>query len=327
MKKLPVFFTALLLVFLLSACSLIPAGLLPFKNSSEPTEGPIASETEAPSAEEADTPETENPEDEGPAAEAAVPEEISFEEMVVIDNDECCVKITALTLVDTYAYELDVLLENKSGEKAYVFSTEGGAVNGVEYDLFLYKEVAPGKAETDAIFILLNTLEDTGITGYSDFELTFKVYDPEDLEADPVARVTTHVYPYGKEKAAVFVRKNQPTDTVLFDDENVTVIVIGYEKDNPDWGFIVHLYMVNKTDNTLLFAEDNASVNGFMCDPYWAREVRPGKVAFSSMFWFKETIEALDITEVEEIEMLFSIYDADDWGAGKLIEEVVVLTP
>ncbi|MGI6315158.1 MAG: hypothetical protein ACOX17_00505 [Christensenellales bacterium] len=343
MKKLPIVFTALLLVFLLSACSLIPAGLLPFKNSSEPTEGPIASETEVPSAEEADVPEAEEPEDEEacsdppeadePGSEGpviAVPEygEISFEELVVVDNDECSIKITQIIPEGPWGYTLEVHLENKSDKKTYVFSTENGAVNGVEYDLYLFSEVAPGKKAFNGIVIVPDVMLKNGITDYTDIELTFMVTDSDDLYADPAAEVTVHVYPYGKEKATVFVREIQPTDTVLFDDENVTVIVTGYEND-PENGYFVNLYLVNKTDKTLLFTENYASINGYMFDFYWSWEVRPGKMAFPYMWLLKERLDEIHVTEVEEFEMLFIVYaaNADGAYADTLIEEVVTLTP
>ncbi|MGI6315159.1 MAG: hypothetical protein ACOX17_00510 [Christensenellales bacterium] len=344
MKKLSIIFTALLLVFLLSACSLIPAGLLPFKNILEQTEDPVSSLIEAPSAEEADAPETEEPEDEEPWSDPpesdepgsedpviAVPEygEITFEELVVVDNDECSIKITKIEPEGPWGYTLKVHLENKSDKKTYTFSAENGsAVNSVETNLFLYAEVAPGKKALEEIIVGPEGLLENGVTDYTDIELTFTVTDSDDWYADPAAEVTVHVYPYGKEKATVFVREIQPTDTVLFDDENVTVIVTGYEND-PDWGYYVNLYLVNKTDKTLMFFQNYASVNGYMCDPCWSWEVRPGKRSFTYMCWPKETLDEIDVTEVEELEMLFIVYapNADGVYTDTLIEEVVTLTP
>lgn len=46
----------------------------------------------------------------------------------------------------------------------------------------------------------------------------------------------------------------------------MTVIVTGYE-DDERWGFSANLFLVNKSDKTVMFSVDEASVNGFMADP------------------------------------------------------------
>ncbi|MGI6315156.1 MAG: hypothetical protein ACOX17_00495 [Christensenellales bacterium] len=332
MKKLSIVFTVLLLVFLLGACSLLPAGLLPFKNIPSPTEDPVASPVETLSAEESEEPGSDPPGFGAPGFEdpvIAVPEygEITFEGLVVADNDECAIKITAFEPHNTWGgYILTLHLENKSREKTYLFNNEYGTINDMECNLLLYTEVAPGKTAEDIIIISEDQLHQLGITACTDIELTLTAYDIDGDWVDPVTRVTVHVYPYGEERATVFVRENRPEDTVLFDDEYVTVIVIGYEPETY-WGFAVELYLVNKTDKDLSFTVSNASVNGYMADPLWSRTVRSGKKAFASMFWTEEILEGLDITEVEEIEMRFSVFDSHDWEAENLIEEVVVLTP
>ena len=103
-------------------------------------------------------------------------------------------------------------------------------------------------------------------------------------------------------------------------------IVTGYE-DDEIWGYTANLFLLNKTDKTVMFSVDDASVNGFMADPFYATSVSAGKCAFSSMAWSDTTLEENGITEVEEIEVLFRAYDADDfmgedYGDGaKLIME------
>ncbi|MGI6315155.1 MAG: hypothetical protein ACOX17_00490 [Christensenellales bacterium] len=338
MKKLSVIITALLLVFLLGACSLLPAGLLPFKNYG-PTEAPIISAAKDPSEAEdsapiygtpvskepaSDDPEPDMPDADAPALEAPVLGEITFNGLVVIEGDEGTITITAIEPDNEWGYTLKVLLENSSSVP-YILFTEDGAVDGVACDMFLFAEVAPGEALEQEIHIDRNELQANGLTLFTDIELTFKIFDSYE-STEPVAQATAHVYPYGEENARVFDRENQPTDIVLFDDENVTVIVTGSGED-PDWGYFITLYLVNKTDLTLLFMEDNAFVNGCMTDPYWSKELRPGKRAFSPMYWSIDAFAENGITEVKEIGMLFSVFDSYDWEAEKLIEKLVTFSP
>ena len=143
---------------------------------------------------------------------------------------------------------------------------------------------------------------------------------------DAVAKETVHVYPYGEDKVTKFVREAQSSDTVVVDNEKVSVIVTDYDEDG-FWGYTVNLFLVNKTDKELTYSVDEASVNGFMADPFWATSVGAGKVAFASMSWSDSDFEDNDITTVEEIEMKFKIYDSEDWSADAIFNEVVTLNP
>lgn len=120
--------------------------------------------------------------------------------------------------------------------------------------------------------------------------------------------------------------RDRITDNVIIDNDYVTVIVTGYE-DDEIWGYTANLFLLNKTDKTVMFSVDDASVNGFMADPFYATSVSAGKCAFSSMAWSDTTLEENGITEVEEIEVLFRAYDADDFMGEDFANEVITLNP
>lgn len=70
---------------------------------------------------------------------------ITFEEIVVVDNDECVIKITEIDPDNMWGFSLKAQLENKSADKTYMFSVESAAINGVQCDPFFASEVAAGK--------------------------------------------------------------------------------------------------------------------------------------------------------------------------------------
>lgn len=250
---------------------------------------------------------------------------IVFEALTVIDNEECTVKITGLEHDSFWGYTLKVYLENKSAEKNYMFSVVSAAVNGVVWDPYFAAEVAHGKKLNDTISFSDDEKEAL-LQEFTDIELEFRVYDSDDWTAEETAHETVHVYPLGPEKAKVFVREPQSTDTVLVDNDRLSVIVTGYDPEN-FWGYTVKLYLVNKTDTPLMFSAEDASVNGFMCDPFWATTVGAGKVSFSELSWSQSKFEENGITEVQEIEMELRARDADDWMADYLFRETVTLKP
>lgn len=109
-------------------------------------------------------------------------------------------------------------------------------------------------------------------------------------------------------------------EIVLFDTDEATMKVTGYDPDSM-WGFELKIYCENKTDKTLMFAVDDASVNGYMMDPAFATEVAAGKKENTEMTWYTDDLETNGIESVEDIEMKITVYDSDDWEAAYLIDD------
>lgn len=251
--------------------------------------------------------------------------EISFQEVVVVDNEYCTIKITGIDPENMWGYTLKAYLENKSSDKTYMFSVTSASINGVTFDPFFAAEVAAGKKANESISFSDSTL-DEDIGAYTDIELNFRVYDYNDWTADPVATSSINIYPYGEEKAVSYTRETLDTDTVVLDNEQVTVIVTGYEQDEI-LGYSAKLFLVNKTDTSIMFSADEVSVNGFMVDPLFAHSVEAGKCAFSSMSWFESTLADNGITDVETIEFALRVYDINDWLADDFANETITLNP
>ncbi|MCD7949932.1 MAG: hypothetical protein LUG12_06720 [Erysipelotrichaceae bacterium] len=254
--------------------------------------------------------------------------EITFTELTVVDNDECSIVINGIDEDGFWGYTLTAELENKSEDVTYMFSVESASVNGVMSDPLFASEVAAGKKSNEEIsFISDTTLEENGIDEFTDIELTFRVYNSDDWEEDAVANETVHVYPYGEDKATTFIRESQDSDNVLVDNDDVTVIVIGYDPDDT-WGYGVNLYLVNKTDTEVMFSLDDASINGYMIDPFYATAVSAGKSAFSTISWYDSDLEENAIEDIEEIEFKLSAYNNDDWLDDYYVDgQTVTLNP
>lgn len=311
MKKIVILLLVLAMLFSLTACvgPIKDFDKIINKNrTTDHTDQPVASQSEAETV-------------------AQIAEsESSFSEMVAVDNEECSIIITGIEDDNIWGYTITALLENKSADKTFMFSAESAAVNGVQCDPLFASEVAAGKKSNESIHISDDKLEENGITEYTDIELTFRVHDSNDWTADAVAIETIHIYPYGEDKAVKFVREAQPSDNTIIDNDYATVIVTGYEKD-PIWGYCVNLFLLNKSDKNVMFSVDEASVNGFMASPFFAKSVSAGKCAFCSMSWSDSTLEENGITDVETIEFKFRAHDSDDWLSDDFIYETITLNP
>lgn len=252
--------------------------------------------------------------------------QILFGEFTAIDNDECSVIIKELDPDNLWGYTVKVILENKSADITYMFSVESASVNNVKTDPLFASEVAPGKKSNEEISFTTSVLDEIGITEYTDIELVFRVYDTNDWSADEAVYEAVHIYPYGEEAAESYVREPSPDDIVLADNDSITALITGYDPDNL-WGYTVNVYFENKTDKTLMFSVDDASVNGFMADPFFASSLNSGKCAFTSISWSDSTLEESGITDVEEIEFNLRVYDFNDIMGGDLFNEKITLNP
>ena len=254
-------------------------------------------------------------------------ESIQFEPVTVADNEACSIIIREIEEDSIWGYTLKTLLENRSADKTYMFSVQSASVNGVEADPLFAREVTAGMKANEEISFTGGKLTENGITQYTDIALSFRVYDNDDWMADPVYEDTIHVYPYGQEKAEKYVREMQPSDIIVAENEYASVSVTGYTED-PVWGYTVNLFLVNKTpDHAIMFSVDDASVNGYMIDPFFATTVNPGNCAFREMSFSDSALEENSITNIDEIAFSLRAYDADQFGAEDYMKESVILHP
>jgi len=75
----------------------------------------------------------------------------------------------------------------------------------------------------------------------------------------------------------------------------------------------------------LMFTVEDASVNGYMAEPLFARTVDAGNCAFDGIAWSGQTLEELQIGEVETLEFTLRVYDADNWSEEDVLNVPVVL--
>ena len=156
-------------------------------------------------------------------------------------------------------------------------------------------------------------------------DFTLNVYNNDDYTEAALMHDPFTVFPLGEDKASSAVREPAATDHVLVDDDNCSVIITGYEPDN-SWGYAMKLYLVNKTDRDMVFSVDDSSVNGIMCDPFWADIVCAGKTSYSTVLWDKNALTENDITEVEEISLPLKVYADEDMG-NPYVDDTFELTP
>lgn len=295
-KKFAAMFAAVSLAASLSACGSEPAATGPAGSApiqTEPTQSTTA-----------------------PAA---------FEEIILRDDENCTVKITAIEEDGLWGYTLETYLENKT-DKELMFSVSNASVNGFMCDPFWAVTVSAGMKANEEIHFMEEDLKRSGIETVTDIEYTLRVYDSNDWDAEDLVNEPVTIYPLGEEAVQPFTRQSVADEIVLFDDDNCTMIVTGFDPESI-WGYTMNVYLENKTGENLMFSIGDAAVNGFMCDPFWAETVAPGKRSNTTVSWMTQDFEENGITEVDSLTLPIRVYNADNWHAADLVNETFTVNP
>lgn len=273
--------------------------------------------------------ETDNEEEtkEGKKSSSKSTRPITLKNEVVLDNELFSITAKSIDEDSEYGYLVNLLIENKSPDKTYTFGIQKGQVNGVEVDPYTIIFINPGKKANITVFI--ENLKEYGIEEYTDIELIVNVTEGKYTYDEPYTMSESiHIYPYGKENAGKFVYEAKAGDQVLVDNEYVTVIYTGDNKEN-ELGYSINLYIVNKTDKDITVSGDDMSINGYMVGADFFKDVSAGKVSLATMIWPEETFKENDINEskIDDIEFSLDIYPPENIEAEHFFNGMLKITP
>ena len=249
-------------------------------------------------------------------------EEEPFAEIILIDNSLCLVKITGIDKASDKGYILKTEISNRSGN-SYTFSAEDASINGIMCAPVFSEQIPGGKTAKTEIVFNDELLKKNGIGEYTDIEMTFCAYDGTGKDE---LHKTVHIYPFGADKAQKYVRNYRPSDSVIVDNELITVIVTDYNKAG-NFGYSVNLFILNKTDGKITAAVDEAYVNGKASAPSYKENVTAGKCTFSRVTWSDSMLSEISISEVSKIEFLLTAYRSDTSSDENIVNRWIALKP
>ena len=258
----------------------------------------------------------------GAKGNTAKSKEVDYPETVLVDNDYCTFTIKSID-ANSSAYTLNVALENKS-DVDLMFAVEYASVDGWMLDPFWAETVTAGMKANSTIYWETSAIKDCGITDVNCIDFRLRVYDDNSWDIDAFVNEDYTIYPLGAESFTPVLRQGASDDIVLVDNDEYSVIVTGFDPDNL-WGYTMNVYLCNKTDRNLMFAIDEASVNGYMCDPFWASSVAAGCQEYCGISWNSSDFETNGIDTVEEITLPFHI--SDDNTCDTLFSDTFTVNP
>lgn len=265
--------------------------------------------------------------DEATEPESAGDSAAAFTETALASIDECTVTAKSFAEDSVWGPTFTLYLENNTADKTLMFSIEGASVNGFMCDPLWAEEVAAGKKTNSDVSWSTESLESNGINHMEEVEFTLRVYDSDDWSADDIFNETVTLTlgnTSGEPASEPVAYDHGFSEITLASTDTVTVVAKDYNEDGLLGPELV-LYLENNSDMTLMYTVEEVSVNGFMCDPFWSSEVRPGKKEYSDVSWLSSTMEENGITAIESIEFTLKIYDSNDWGADDIFNEILTI--
>ncbi len=232
---------------------------------------------------------------------------VTIENQVLVDQDN--IKVTALEYEndELWGDGIKLLVEN-NGDKTVTVSGKYLIVNNYMISDMFYSEIAAGKKSNETMYLSSSGLKAAGIETVGQIEVSFNVYDSDSYDTIFDTDLITI-------KTSEFANMDVTPNDVgkeLYNDNGIKIIG-KYVDENSFWGAGVLLYIENHNGKNITVSCEELSINGFMVDGYFSSTLCNEKMAIDEITIFSSDLEDNGITSIDEIELKFHIYDADNY--------------
>lgn len=231
----------------------------------------------------------------------------SIDEQVLVEQQG--VKITAVEYVydSIWGDGIKLLLENNTSQNL-TFSCEALIVNDFMISDLFVQSVASGKSAYETMYLSNSQLRQAGIDNVGKIEIYFRVYDSDTWDnlftSDCVTLETSD-----------YANMDTTTDIQgleIYNKDGIT-IKAQYVDENSFWGKAILLYAENNSSRNITISAENLSINGFMMLDLYSDTIYAGKKSFNDVTLLSSELEENNITEINDVEISFRIYDPDTY--------------
>ena len=247
---------------------------------------------------------------------------------VAIDKDNYSVTVDSMGWdnVSNLAY-LNIILENKTTDKTYIFNTEDSFINGLQVHIPMFESAQAG-SKSQVVWDLNPLNESVAVKDITDIEALLHVYEYDGKESNEIDTETLHIYPYGQDSTTTYVYEQKDTDKLLIDNEYCTIILVGSDMDNVN--YTLKLYIVNKTDETMNISTGENYIDGKKIkNPPYFPQIKPKKSTFDTISWFVSAItdQGIDPSNISNISFFVDAYANGHLNDEHFFKETISFTP
>ena len=93
-------------------------------------------------------------------------------------------------------------------------------------------------------------------------------------------------------------------------------------------GYSWKVYLENRTDKNLMFSFEKVSLNGVMCDPFWAEVIPAGQKGNAEILWMRDSLEERQLAApITRADFTLNVYNDDDYTEAPLMHEPFTVYP
>ena len=255
----------------------------------------------------------------GEAAATTFVREAQESDVVLFQTDSYSVTALGLVQDDDGGYYVALAYQNTSDELNFDFNTWSAAVDGLVIDSSVYVTVGAGKtayAQLPIAAYYLEEFEAAGFSvGFSDIEFNLEVYDDDTYET-LLEETILHYYPDGEAAATTYVREAQDADTVLVDNDYLTLSLVASGVDE-EGNLTLGLLIENKCDSGLSASIYEESADGVMISSsYWSDYISAGDSLYGIFYLYAAALEDVGISDpstISLVEFNLVVYDENYW--------------
>lgn len=203
-----------------------------------------------------------------------------FDECKIVDCEEYYFEVLSFKEREVGGYAMEAVFENRQPFAVYVGISDV-YVNFLRhpYDRWPLDwsdiMVGPGKREIVEFWIpdyYVNQLNIIKVEDFNCASFTFTVEAVADDIIDYSDYEEIMFYRYGRENVVPYEHVLMEDDVALVDREDVKFYLTDFAQQDSGI-YTVHFYWENNTDHYLYYSFYNESVNGYVCDSFWAENV------------------------------------------------------
>lgn len=310
MKRVSVYILSIMLVLILSACS----GSTGDIDDKRVADDKIRKEENGKDAVDGG-----NISEKDTAAENTSKKSVSIDKQVIYEGNNIRVTATGLNYDDFLGPSVSVLIENDSNRNITV-QTRKTSVNGVMVETVFSSDVAAGKKANDSITFLLSDLKNAAIDIIKDIEFSLHISDTDTWDSiTDTQSITLHTT-----VDASYVQEYDDSGFIAYEDNNIKIVVKKLNSSDSFWGSDVYLYIENNSNKDITVQARDVSINGFMVEPVFSSDIAAGKKAYDTITFMESDLKNNNITDIEEMELKFHIFDMDSWDTIKDTDAVKI---
>ncbi len=239
--------------------------------------------------------------------------EFQLKDKVIIDNELIKLTVSSLKINTSGNLEINFLCENKSAKKLNLHVKNAAICGYAIPSAYWTQELDAGKKANSVMTIGKQELE----LAYVDVmdEMTLRIA-AKAMEGnyDDIMEETVSIYPTGLDASKVVFKDRKPVEgeRVIVDNEQFKYIIESVEYD-PNNGYVVRLFIENKTSKYLWLRWDELSVNDFMIGTSWGAEVLPGLRLYTRSIISSYDLEKNNIEKLDKFEFVLRASNGDDY--------------